>query len=125
MGEDSHETCGGANGIVNTKLNGVLMSAFPIGDQAVKTLLAASRNYVKIWGDSSESRRHSVCQWNFLAKCHDINTQCSVIRQNFFTTKKHNFLSESLPVKGLVKQTSETYRYIFEIKLKTGFGLRS
>lgn len=68
---------GGANGIVSTKLNGVLMSVIPTGDKAIKMLLAASRNYVK--GDFSESLRHSLCQWNFLAKCHDINTQYSVI----------------------------------------------
>lgn len=79
VGEDSHETRGGANGIVNTKLSGVLMSVFPTGDKAVKMLLAASRNYVKIWGDLPKSLRHGLCQWNFLAKCHDINTQYSVI----------------------------------------------
>lgn len=44
MGEDSHETCGGANDIVNTKLNEVLMSISPIGDKAGKMLLAESSN---------------------------------------------------------------------------------
>lgn len=55
------------------------MSVFPTGDKAVKMLLAASRNYVKIWGDLPKSLRHGLCQWNFLAKCHNINTQYSVI----------------------------------------------
>lgn len=57
------------------------MSILPTGDKAVKMLFAASRNYMKIWGDFSESLRLSLCQWNFLAKCHDINTQYSVIYQ--------------------------------------------
>lgn len=72
MGEGSHETCGGANDIVNTKLNGVLMSISPIGDKAVKMLLAGSSNWMKIWLDFSESLRNNLSKWNFLTKCHDI-----------------------------------------------------
>lgn len=36
--------CGGTNYIVNTKLNGVLMSISPTGDKAVKTFLAGGSN---------------------------------------------------------------------------------
>jgi len=42
--EKSHEPYGGTKDIVNAKLNEVLMSIFPIGDKAIKTLLAGSSN---------------------------------------------------------------------------------